>query len=148
MYVFNANITSIKTLRNVQKLENMNSMPLFMLKNLNKICMLLFNLKKPLAKPIFINHHVMCSLMSCCCNHLNNMLMNVKLMVIQLKLNGIGYMVIFHNYSKFASNIWYTLICKFEKCKPNSQKLTWVWTYIVYWILEKRKIGIFFENKK
>jgi len=60
--------------------------------------MLLFNLKRPLSKPIFISHHVMCSSISCCCNHLNNMLMNVKLMVIQLELNGIGYIVVFHSY--------------------------------------------------
>jgi hypothetical protein len=69
-------------------------------KNLNKICMLLSNLKRPLSKPIFISHHVMCSSISC--NHLDNMLMNVKLIVIQLELNGIGYIVVFHSYSKFA----------------------------------------------
>jgi hypothetical protein len=97
-------------------------------KNLSKICMLLSNLKKPLSRPIFSSHHVMCSSISCC-NHLNNMLMNVKLMAIQLELNGIGYTMIFHSYSKSTSN---TLICKFEKCKPNSQKTTWVWTYIIY----------------
>jgi hypothetical protein len=84
----------------------------------------------PQSKPIFINHHVMCSSISC--NHLDNMLMNVKSIVIQLELNGIGYIVIFHSYSKFASKTWYTIICKFEKCKLNSQKITWVWTYIVY----------------
>ncbi len=68
------------------------------------------------------------------------MLMNVKLIVIQLELNGIGYIMVFHSCSKFASNTWHTLICKFEKCKPNSKKFTWVWTYIVYWIFfEKRK---------
>jgi hypothetical protein len=83
-------------------MENMNSMPLFMRKKL-KIRMLLSNLKKPMSKPIFINHHVMCSSISCC-NHLNNMLMNVKLIVIQLELNGIGYIMVFHSYSKLASN--------------------------------------------
>jgi hypothetical protein len=51
------------------------------------------------------------------------MLMNVKLIVIQLELNGIGYIMVFHSCSKFASNTWHTLICKFEKCKPNSQKI-------------------------
>jgi hypothetical protein len=112
-------------------------------KNLNKICMLLFNFKKPLFKPIFISHHVMCSSINCC-NHLNNMLMNVKLIVIQLELNDIGYIMVFHNYSKFASNTWYILICKFEKCEPNSQKIPWVWTYIVCWIFKNKKI----ENKK
>ncbi len=30
-------------------------------------------------------------------------------------MNDIGYKLVFHNYSKFASNTWYTLICKFEK---------------------------------
>jgi hypothetical protein len=109
-------------------------------KNLNKICMQLSNLKRPLSKLIFISHHVMCSSISCC-NHLNSMLMNVKLMVIQLELNGIGYIVVFHNYSKFTSNTWYTIIYKFEKCKPNSQKITWVWTYIVSSIFLKRKFG-------
>jgi len=77
-------------------------------RNLSKICMLLFNLKIHLSKPIFISHHVMCSLISfCCCNHLNNMLMNVKLIVIQLELNDIGYKLVFHSYSTFASNTWY-----------------------------------------
>jgi hypothetical protein len=74
-------------------------------KNLSKICMLLSNLKRHLCKPIFISHHVMCSLInSCCYNHLNNMLMNVKLIVIQLELNDMGYKFVIHNYSKFASN--------------------------------------------
>jgi len=127
-------------------MENMNSMPLFMpKKNLSKICMLLSNLKRPLLKPIFISHHVMCSSICCCCNHLNNMLMNVKLIVIQLELNGIGYIMVFHNYSKFASNTWYILICKFEKCEPNSQKITWVWTYILCWIFLNKKLKI--KNK-
>jgi len=102
-------------------------------KNLSKTCMLLYNLNRSLFKPIFISHHVMCSSLSCC-NHLNSKLMNVKLTMISLELNGIGYIVVFHNYSKSASNTWYTLICKFEKCKPNSQT-TWVWTHIVYLIL-------------
>jgi hypothetical protein len=58
---------------------NVNFLPLFMPK-----------------KPIFINHHVMCSLISSWFyNHLNSMLMNVKLIVIQLELNGIGYKLVF-----------------------------------------------------
>jgi hypothetical protein len=36
LYVFDTNITPIKTLGNVQKLENMNSMPLFMPKKLKQ----------------------------------------------------------------------------------------------------------------
>jgi hypothetical protein len=63
------------------------------------------------------------------------MLMNVKLIVIQLELNGIGYIMVLHSCWKFASNTWHTLIWKFEKCKPNSQKITWVWTYTVYLII-------------
>jgi hypothetical protein len=51
------------------------------------------------------------------------MLMSVKLIVIQLELNGIGYKLVFHNYSKSASNTWYTLIWKFVKYKPNPKKL-------------------------
>jgi len=125
-------------------------------KNLNRICMLLFNLKRPLSKPIFISHHVMCSSLSCC-NHLNNMLINVKLIVIQLELNGIGYIMVFHSYSKFASNTWYALICKFEKCKPNSQKITWVHIYLVGFFFKKkieigykinRKTNVIFWNFK
>jgi hypothetical protein len=101
-------------------MENMSSMPLFMPKrHLSKIYMLLSNLKRSLSKTIFISYHVMCSLLSCCCNHLNIMLMSVKLIMIQLELIGIGYKLKFYSYSKFTSNKWYTLICKFEKCKPN-----------------------------
>jgi hypothetical protein len=51
------------------------------------------------------------------------MLISVKLIMIQLELNDIGYKLVFHNYSKSTSNTWYTLICKFEKCKPNLKKL-------------------------
>jgi hypothetical protein len=50
------------------------------------------------------------------------MLMSVKLIVIQLELNGMGYKLVFHSYSKSTSNTWYTLICKFEKCKPKPPK--------------------------
>ncbi len=93
-------------------------------RNLSKICMLFSNFKNHLSKPIFISHHVMCSLIrSCCYNHLNSILMSVKLIMIQLELNGIGYKLVFHNCSKFASNTWGTLIYKFEKYKPNPQKL-------------------------
>jgi len=74
-------------------------------KNLNKIYILL---KRHLSKLIFVNHHVMCSSISSCCNHLNSMLMNVKLIVIQLELNDIGYKL-FHSYSKSTLNTWYTL---------------------------------------
>jgi hypothetical protein len=110
-------------------------------KNLSKICMLLSNLKKRLFKPIFISHHVMCSsISSYCCNHLNSMLMSVKLIVIELELNGIGYKLVFHNYSKSASNTWYTLICKFEKYNPNPKKLH------KYEHIES--IGFFFNWKK
>jgi len=102
-------------------------------RNLNKICMLFFNFKRHLFKPIFIKHDVMCSLISSyCCNYLNNILRNVKSILIQLKLNGINYELVFHNYSKFASNTWYTLICKFEKYKTKPQKITWVGINIIY----------------
>jgi len=96
-----ANMTSIKTFLKVQKMENMSSMPLFMTKrHLSKIYMLLSNLKRSLSKTIFISHHVMCSsISSCCCNHLNIMLMNVKLIVIQLELTVIGFKLKFHSYS-------------------------------------------------
>jgi len=90
-------------------------------KNLSKICMLLSNLETHLSKLIFIGHHVTCSLISSCYNNLN-MLMSVKLIVIQLELNGIGYKLVFHSYSKSTSNTWYA----FEKYKPNPQKVTWV----------------------
>jgi hypothetical protein len=69
------------------------------------------------------------------------MLMNVKLIVIQLELNGIGYIVVIHNYSKSTSNTWYILTCKFEKCEPNSQKITWVYSMLDF---VNKKI----ENKK
>jgi len=93
-------------------------------RNLKKICMLLSNLNRHLSKPIFIRHHVMCSsISSYCCNYLNSMLMSIKLIGIQLELNGIGYKLVFHNYSKSASNTWYTLVCKFEKYKPNPKRL-------------------------
>jgi hypothetical protein len=89
-------------------------------RNLNNICMLLSNLKRHLSKPIFISHNVMCSLInSWCCNHFSSMLMSVKLIVIRLELNDIGYKLVFHSYSKFVSNTWYTLICKFEKYKSS-----------------------------
>jgi len=97
-------------------------------RNLNKICMLLSNLKKP-----FLNLFSLATINNFyCCNHLNNMLMSVKLIMIQLEFNDIGYKLVFHSYSKFTSNTWYTLICKFEKCKPNPKKITWVSTCIVY----------------
>jgi hypothetical protein len=92
--------------------------------SITSIKTLLSNLKKHLSKPIFISHHVICSLISsCCCNHLNRMFMNVKSIVIQLELNDINYKLIFHSYSKFASITWYTFIWKFEKYKPNPKKL-------------------------
>jgi len=47
----------------------------------------------------------------------------VKLIVIQLELNGIRYKLVLHSYSKSTSNTWYTLICKVEKYKPNPQKI-------------------------
>jgi hypothetical protein len=49
------------------------------------------------------------------------MLMNVKLIVIQLELNGIGYKLV-HSYSKLHQT-HDTIICKFEKYKPNPKKL-------------------------
>jgi hypothetical protein len=67
------------------------------------------NFKRPFCKIIFITHRAMCSpISSYCCNHLSSMLMNVKLIVIQLELNDIVYKLIFHSYSKFVSNTWYT----------------------------------------
>jgi len=120
-----ANVTSIDFFLNVKKMEKRELHAIvYAKKNLSKICMLLSNFKSHLSKSIFISHHVMCSLISsCCCNHLNSMLMSVKLIMIQLELNGIGYKLVFHNYSKFASNTWHTLICKFEKDKANPKKL-------------------------
>jgi hypothetical protein len=50
------------------------------------------------------------------------MLMNVKLIMIKLEVNGIGYKLVLHSYSKFASNTLYTLICKVEKYKPTPRK--------------------------
>jgi hypothetical protein len=120
-----ANMTSIKTFFKVQKMKNMSSMPLFMAKrHLSKIYMLLSNFKRSLFKPIFSSHHVMSSsIRSCCCNHLNIMLMSVKFIVVQLELIGIGFKLKFHSYSQFTSNKQYTLKYKFEKCKPNPKKL-------------------------
>jgi hypothetical protein len=43
--------------------------------------------------------------------------------MIQLELNGTGCKLVFHSYSKFTSNTWYTLICKLEEYKPNPNKL-------------------------
>ncbi len=112
-----------KLFKNVQKMENMNSMPLFMPKK-PKMYMLFFNLKRPLLKNIFINNHAMCSMISSYCfNHLDSMLMSVKLIMKQLELNGIGYKWVFHSYSKSTSNTWYILIWKFEKCKQIQKKL-------------------------
>jgi hypothetical protein len=53
--------------------------------------MLLSNIKiRHVLKTIFINHHVMCSPISSYSNHLNNILMNVNLIMMQLELmNGI-----------------------------------------------------------
>ncbi len=119
-----ASITYIKTFENVQKMENMNSIPLFMPKEtwLRYACY--FHFKIHLLKHIFISHHIMCSsISSSCCNHLKNMLISVKLIVIQLELNDIDYKLVFHSYSKFALNTWYTLIGKFENYKPNPKKL-------------------------
>jgi hypothetical protein len=102
--------------------------------------MIFSNLKRPLFKTIFISHHVICSLISSCsCNHLNSMLMNVKLMVTQLKLNGIGYKLVFHSSLKFASNTSYTLICKFEEHESKPKWITWVWRHIIYWIYKLKK---------
>ncbi len=97
-----ANIRSIKTLKNVQKMKNMNSMPLFMSKKpMQYIYMLFSNFKRLLCKIIFISHHAMCSsISSYCCNHLSSMLMSVKLIMIQLELNDIVYKLVFHSYSK------------------------------------------------
>ncbi len=112
-----------KLFKNVQKMENMNSMPMFMPKK-PKMYMLFFNLKRPLLKNIFINNHAMCSMISSYCfNHLDSMLMSVKLIMKQLELNGIGYKWVFHSYSKSTSNTWYILIWKFEKCKKIQKKL-------------------------
>jgi hypothetical protein len=81
------------------------------------------SIKRTYETPIFISHHVVCSLISfCCCNHLRSMLMTIKIIVIHLELNNIGHKLVFHSYSKSTSNMWYTLICKFEKCKPNPKK--------------------------
>jgi hypothetical protein len=115
----------LEIFKNVKKMETWIPCHCLCLRNLNKIYMLFFNIKRPLFETIFINHHFMCSSISSCCNHLSSMLMSVKLIILQLELNGIGHKLIFHNYSKFTSNTWYTLICKFEKCKPNPQKIIW-----------------------
>jgi hypothetical protein len=79
-------------------------------KNPKNIYIQLSSLERALFKFIFISHHAMCSPISSCCNHFNNMLMSVKLMVIQLELNDIDYKLVFHTYSRFTSNTWYTLI--------------------------------------
>ncbi len=133
---------------NVQKIKTWIPCHCLCQRNLNNIYMLLSSLKRPLSKTIFIKHHVICSLISFCCNHLSSMLMNIKLIVIQLKLNDMGYRLVFHSYSKFASNTWYTLICEFEKWKPNPPKITWVWIYIIYWIYLFFKFGEIFQNRK
>ncbi len=117
-------------------------------RNLSKICKLLSNLKRHLSKPIFIDYNVMCSLISyCCCNHLNSMLMSVKLIMIQLELNGIGYKLVFHSYSKSTSNTWYTLICKFENINQTPKNYMGM---NIYSILDFLEIGIFLEirNKR
>jgi len=110
--------------------------------------MIFSNLKRPLFKTIFISHHAICSLISSCsCNHLSSMLVNVKLMVTQLKLNGIGYKLVFHSSLKFASNTWYTLICKFEEHKSKPKWITWVWRHIIYLIYKNKiKFGTFYEK--
>jgi len=119
-----ASITSIKLFEMSKIWKTWTPCHCLCQRNLSKICMLLSNLKKHLPKPIFISHYVICSLISsCCCNHHNRMFMNVKSIVIQLELNDIGYKLIFHSYSKFASTTWYTFIWKFEKYKPNPKKL-------------------------
>ncbi len=124
--------------KNVKKMETWIPCHCLCQRNLSKIYMLFSNIKRLLSETIFISHHVMCSsISSCCCNHLSRMLMSVKLIVIQLELNGIGHKLIFHSYSKSSSNTWYTLICKFEKCKSKPQKIM-EWTYMVYWILKKK----------
>jgi hypothetical protein len=46
----------------------------------------------------------MCSLISFYCKHLRSMLMSVKLIVIQLELDGMGYKLVFHSYSKSTLN--------------------------------------------
>ncbi len=95
--------------------------------------------REPQETPIFISHHVVCSLISfCCCNHLSSMLMTIKLIVIHLELNNIGHKLVFHSYAKSTSNMWYTLICKFEKCKPNPKKN--------YMGMNKYHLLDFFEN--
>jgi hypothetical protein len=111
-----------KLLKNFKKFQKWIPCHCLCQKNLSKIYELLFKFKKPLSKIIFIKYYVMCSLINSYCNHFSSMLMNVKLIVIQLELNGTGYKLVFHSYSKSAWNTWYTLICKFEKCKPNPQK--------------------------
>ncbi len=65
-----------------------------------------------------------------------------------LRQNGIGYKLVFHSYSKCASNTWYTLIFKFEKYKPNLKKLhgfEHVYSIGFYFI---SKLGKKIENKK
>jgi hypothetical protein len=96
-----ASFTSIKTFKMSKNWQTWIPCQCLCQKNLSEICMLLSNLKRHLLKPIFISHHVMCSLISsCCCNHLNKVLINVMLIAIQLKLNDIGYKLVFHSYSK------------------------------------------------
>ncbi len=81
---------------NVQKIKMWIPCHCLCQRNLNNIYMLLSNLKRPLSKTIFMKHHVICSLISSCYNHLTSMLMNVKLIVIQLKLNGMDYKLVYH----------------------------------------------------
>jgi hypothetical protein len=71
-----------------------------------------------------------------------------KLIMIQLELNGIGYKLVFHNYSKFASNTWHTLICKFEKDKANPINYRGINIYSLLNFKKKEKLEKKFENKK
>ncbi len=141
-----ANITSIKTFQKCSKNGKHELHAIVYVKKTQ----VLFNFKRPLFQTIFISNHAMCSLISSyCCNHLNSMLMSVKLIMIHLELNDIGYKFVFHSYSKSTSNTWYILICKFEKCKPNFKKITWVWTYIICWIsFSKREIEKNWKKRK
>jgi hypothetical protein len=121
-----ASITSIKKKLNAQKWKTWTRCHCLCQRKLSKICILLSKLKKHLCKLTFITHHIMCSSISfCCCNHFNSMFMNVRLIMMQLQLNDIGCKLVFHSYSKFTSNTWYTLICKFEEYKPKPKKLHW-----------------------
>jgi hypothetical protein len=91
------NIISIKLFKMSKKWKTWTWCHCLCQRNLNKICVLFSNLKRFRFKPIFISHHVMCSLISFyCLNHLGSILMNL----VDSDTIGVawhGYKLVFHN---------------------------------------------------